>query len=589
MEAGDYDQDYISRLTREAFPPDLSVLPLEYEDHQPPLYYLLATPVYWLSGGDVLSLRLFSLVLGGAGVAALFLLLREFRPTEPAIAWLGGGLVAFVPQFVAMMASVNNDALVLPLLWFWLWLALRYLRGAMPAWAIGVTAGALLLTKTTGYGVLPLAVLLVLMRVRRAGTSLSWAARQLAAILVPAGLLGGLWWLRNIGVYGWPDLLGLGRHNLVVLGQPLTADWIAQQGLGPFLRDAIWTLFRSFWGQFGWMGVVLDVRIYQGLAIFTSLTIYGAAWYLLDAMGRKSDARERDGWILLGASALITVVMVVGYNITFVQHQGRYLFPALPLFALAGALGWQRLAERQLAVGTALALAAMVAVLAGVGLLQGDLPLWPMAMLSAAALALFATRIHPAPVARRGRRRGAVGDGSCSICGVCSDLSCRCWRRQWDEKRREPCEGFRNLRKVECKHFGGFLSMLEPGLTAEIEHVVGPEDTAAAYGSGLVPVLSTPHLIALMESAAQAAIVPHLEAGQTAVGTVVTMKHLAATPVGMRVRVRAELVAVDGRRLRFHVEAWDDVEKVGEAEHERFVVDQARFMKRVAEKSGKGV
>ena len=131
--------------------------------------------------------------------------------------------------------------------------------------------------------------------------------------------------------------------------------------------------------------------------------------------------------------------------------------------------------------------------------------------------------------------------------------------------------------------------MIEAGLTAEIEHVVGPEDTAAAYGSGLVPVLSTPHLIALMESAAQTAIVPTLEAGQTAVGTVVEMKHLAATPVGMRVRVRAELIAVDGRRLRFHIEAWDDVEKVGEAEHERFVVDQARFMKRVMEKAGQGM
>jgi fluoroacetyl-CoA thioesterase len=129
--------------------------------------------------------------------------------------------------------------------------------------------------------------------------------------------------------------------------------------------------------------------------------------------------------------------------------------------------------------------------------------------------------------------------------------------------------------------------MIEPGLTAEIVHVVAPEDTAAAYGSGLVPVLSTPHLIALMEGAAQAAIAPHLEAGQTAVGTVVEMKHLAATPVGMQVRVRAEVVAVDGRRLRFRVEAWDAVEKVGEAEHERFVIDQDRFMKRVAEKAGR--
>ncbi len=130
--------------------------------------------------------------------------------------------------------------------------------------------------------------------------------------------------------------------------------------------------------------------------------------------------------------------------------------------------------------------------------------------------------------------------------------------------------------------------MIEPGLSAEIDHVVGAGDTAAAYGSGLVPVLSTPHLIALMEGAAQAAIAPYLDEGQTAVGTLVEMRHLAATPVGMQVRVRAELTAVDGKRLRFHVEAWDGVEKVGEAEHERYVIDQARFMRRVADKARQG-
>lgn len=399
MEVGDYDQDYLGRLTSEAFPPDLSIASLEYEDHQPPLYYLLATPVYRISDGDVLSLRLFSLFLGGTGIATLFLLLREFRPDEPALAWLGGGLVAFVPQVVAIMASINNDALVMPLLWLWLVLGLRYLRGATPAWALGLVAGALLLTKTTGYGVLPLAILLVALRVRRAGMAWTWGGRQLAAILLPAGLLGGLWWLRNVTVYGWPDLLGLMRHDLVVVGQPRTADWIAAQGLFPFLREGIWTLFRSFWGQFGWMGVVLDVRIYQGLAIFTALTVYGAAWALLDVVGRKGDvggdARERDGWILLGAAALITVTMLVGYNLTFVQHQGRYLFPALPAMALGAALGWRRLAGRQLAVGTALVLLVMVVALAAIGLIRGDLPAWPMAMLGAAALGLFALAFVP--------------------------------------------------------------------------------------------------------------------------------------------------------------------------------------------------
>ena len=126
---------------------------------------------------------------------------------------------------------------------------------------------------------------------------------------------------------------------------------------------------------------------------------------------------------------------------------------------------------------------------------------------------------------------------------------------------------------------------IEPGLTAEIVRVVSDDDTAAAYGSGLVPVLSTPHLIALMEAAAQSAVQPCLDEDESAVGISIDMQHLAATPVGMEVRVRAELLEVKGRRLRFHVEAWDEVEKVGEADHQRFVIDTARFMKRVKEKA----
>jgi predicted thioesterase len=130
---------------------------------------------------------------------------------------------------------------------------------------------------------------------------------------------------------------------------------------------------------------------------------------------------------------------------------------------------------------------------------------------------------------------------------------------------------------------------IDPGLVSEIVHTVAEADTAAHYGSGLVSVLSTPHLIALMESAAQAAVAPYLAAEQTSVGIQIDMRHLAATPVGMEVRVRAELTAVEGRRLDFEVEAWDAVEKVGEAHHQRFIIDTARFMARAASKAEAGL
>ena len=127
---------------------------------------------------------------------------------------------------------------------------------------------------------------------------------------------------------------------------------------------------------------------------------------------------------------------------------------------------------------------------------------------------------------------------------------------------------------------------IEPGLTNEITHIVAESDTAAVYGSGLAPVLSTPHLIALMEGAAQTMLTPYLEPGQSSVGTGIDIRHLAATPVGMSVRIRAEVTEVALPRVCFHVQAWDAVEKIGAGEHERFIVDTARFMARVARKQG---
>src|SRR5438132_1062707 len=101
------------------------------------------------------------------------------------------------------------------------------------------------------------------------------------------------------------------------------------------------------------------------------------------------------------------------------------------------------------------------------------------------------------------------------------------------------------------------MPTLTPGMTAEISIIVGDDDTAAAFASGAVPVLATPRLVGLMEEAAALAVQPALPPEQTTVGTRVEMRHLAPTPIGMRVTARAELVAIEGRRMRFRVEARD--------------------------------
>jgi predicted thioesterase len=129
------------------------------------------------------------------------------------------------------------------------------------------------------------------------------------------------------------------------------------------------------------------------------------------------------------------------------------------------------------------------------------------------------------------------------------------------------------------------MNDLMTGLSAEISVTVTESDTAAKWGSGLVSVFSTPALVGLMEAAAVKALEGHLPEGQTTVGGHIDIHHLAATPVGMKVRARAELGVMDGRKLTFQIEAWDEVEKIGEAMHERFVIDKEKFIAKTQAKS----
>lgn len=119
---------------------------------------------------------------------------------------------------------------------------------------------------------------------------------------------------------------------------------------------------------------------------------------------------------------------------------------------------------------------------------------------------------------------------------------------------------------------------LESGLSAEVRHVVGPDDTALARGSGDVEVLSTPMVVALCERAAVQAVAGHMEEGHTSVGVRVSLDHLAPTAVGRTIVARASLEAVDGRRLEFAVEAHDDAGVVAQGLHTRVVVQHAEFM-----------
>lgn len=130
--------------------------------------------------------------------------------------------------------------------------------------------------------------------------------------------------------------------------------------------------------------------------------------------------------------------------------------------------------------------------------------------------------------------------------------------------------------------------MLKEGIRGYKEIVVTKEKTARAVCSGALDVFATPCMIALMENTAFESVLPELDEGCGTVGTALSVKHLAATPVGMKVRCETELVRVDGRALTFAVKAFDECGLIGEGEHERFVIFEEKFQHKANAKLGGG-
>ena len=123
-----------------------------------------------------------------------------------------------------------------------------------------------------------------------------------------------------------------------------------------------------------------------------------------------------------------------------------------------------------------------------------------------------------------------------------------------------------------------------PGLMGKSEMIVREEDLVSRTGGVTLDVLSTPRLIQLLESAAVAAIQGFIGPDQISLGTLVKIRHLAATPLGMRVTAHSVLKEVDDRRLLFQIDAHDELEKVAEGEHERILVSRERFIKKIENK-----
>ena len=125
---------------------------------------------------------------------------------------------------------------------------------------------------------------------------------------------------------------------------------------------------------------------------------------------------------------------------------------------------------------------------------------------------------------------------------------------------------------------------MEVGIKGKKERIVPYEQTAEYISSGLLPVFATPCMIQFMEETARISVEPYLAEGQSTVGTSVNIKHLASTFVGCKVTCESELIEIDRRRLVFSVKVYDEKELLGEGTHERFIIDNAKFISRLEEK-----
>lgn len=379
LKRGDWNQDDQERLKASGFAPAVmecyhlmkggvcvGMEVIQYEDHQPPLYYLLQAPVYALTGGDLLALRLVSALLGAGVVICAWAALRRLFPGWPVLALAGAGFIAFLPQHLSILGSVSNDALAELIAAATLLAVVVYVVGPSPAdltggaqqtapLQIGILVGLALITKTTIYFLGGIAALAVLLRWRRARWPWRKAARHFAAVLIPALIIGGVWWARNVIVYGGLDFTGLGRHDEVVIGQTRTADYIdgtCQGSTRCYLENFAETTFHSFWGQFGWMAVPMPMNIYRVLLLGTLGLLAGAALFAWRFV-RTLSGPQRDALIVFAAVIVLVAAEYVLYNRSFVQFQGRYLYPALiplALIAVAGLSGWSSLVETRFPV-----------------------------------------------------------------------------------------------------------------------------------------------------------------------------------------------------------------------------------------------
>ena len=354
--------------------------PWRQEGCQPPLYYYLAAAMtWWIPTGNleqavplyphasigwargdghanaavhsadqgfpyhaaVLAIhvaRALSVALGAATVWCIYGLALEVLPHRPLLALAAAAVAAFTPMFAFISAAVSNDVLVALLSTLALWQMLRMLRlpPTMGRWlGLGLLIGLATLAKTSGLGLLALALVLVgwLAWQHRSPRLALWGA---ACVCATAGLVSGWWFLRNWHLYHDP------------LGWNVFASMMGRRAEGFGLRDLapeLQGIFMSYWGVFGWMNVLLPEWTYGLLGMLTAVAAAGllpAAW-----VWRRQPVERRRAQgpqlVLLALWPLLIALGFVRWTLLTPASQGRLLFPAiapLSLWLVLGLSAW---------------------------------------------------------------------------------------------------------------------------------------------------------------------------------------------------------------------------------------------------------
>lgn len=382
--------NYIAYLLKEGklpvFNPKSPTLYEEYQSHQPPLYYFVASGVAKLTGQtDIESqsfgrtIRILNCLIGAVGVAGVFFAALWGTKREE-IAVLAASLAALLPMNVALSGAISNDPLLIALVaWIIALLVKPFASSSWKSFALpGILIGLALITKSSGLVGLVIGMGALLVR-KQPGPP---AKQSILPALLGVGvalLIASPVWLRNMSLYGDPlaqsafkeAFVGSAQKSAILqaieagpsAGSPEVQYWINWIGY--------WTA-RSFIGVFGYMDIWLNASgkansnsdpnlLYKAIILFNFLGLGGGLLWL-----RKNwQENKRLGAITLGLIGL-TVALFVMFNNTYFQAQARYLFPALSAFATLMAIGWVQIFRKW-----QIALALVVAIFGGLTVYAG--------------------------------------------------------------------------------------------------------------------------------------------------------------------------------------------------------------------------